>query len=116
MGFKDRLMHAWNAFARPDLQTNNQFDYGSTSFGDRPYGQRSTFNNERSIISSIYNRIAVDVAAVDIRHVRVDKDGRYLDDISSGLNDCLTVEANIDQAATALRQDRPEDRTGVTAR
>lgn len=105
MGFKDRLMHAWNAFARPDLQTNNQFDYGSTSFGDRPYGQRSTFNNERSIISSIYNRIAVDVAAVDIRHVRVDKDGRYLDDISSGLNDCLTVEANIDQAATALRQD-----------
>lgn len=103
--FKDRLAHAWNAFARPDLQVTNQYDYGSASFGDRPYRERASYNNERSIISSIYNRIAMDVAAVDIRHVRLDKDGRYQDDIASALNDCLTVEANIDQAATALRQD-----------
>lgn len=105
MGIRDKLMHAWNAFARPDLETTQQFSYGSAAFGQRPYQERSTYTSERSIISSIYNRIAMDVAAVDLRHVRLDDDGRYLEDIVSGLNDCLTVEANIDQAATALRQD-----------
>lgn len=64
-----------------------------------------TFGNERSIISSIYTRLAVDAAAVDIRHVRLDDENRYVEDIDSGLNNCLTIEANIDQAARALRQD-----------
>jgi hypothetical protein len=63
------------------------------------------FGNERSIISSIYNRLGIDVAAVDIRHVRLDDENRFLADMDSGLNNCLTVEANIDQGARAFRQD-----------
>jgi hypothetical protein len=66
---------------------------------------RPRFANERSIITSIVTRIAIDVAAVPIRHVRVDADGRYLEDIISGLDQCLTVEANLDQAARHFRQD-----------
>jgi hypothetical protein len=64
-----------------------------------------TFSNERSIISSIYTRLGIDVAAVDIRHVRMDDNQRYLEDVDSGLNNCLTLEANLDQAARAFRQD-----------
>ena len=61
--------------------------------------------NERSIISSIYTRLSIDVASVDMRHVRLDDQKRYIEDIDSGLNNCLTVEANLDQAARAFRQD-----------
>jgi Tfp pilus assembly major pilin PilA len=71
----------------------------------RPDRVRLTLSNERSIISSIYTRLSIDVAAVDIRHVRLDGEGRYLEEISSGLNNCLKIEANIDQAGRALRQD-----------
>ena len=101
--FRDKLAHAWNAFSRPEQLS--QFDYGSTSFESRPYAPHTTYTSERSIISSILARISMDVAAVELRHVRLDKDGRYQEDIVSGLNDCLSVEANIDQAATAFRQD-----------
>jgi hypothetical protein len=66
---------------------------------------RLTLSNERSIISSIYTRLSIDVAAVDIRHVRLDENDRYVEDIDSGLNNCLKVEANLDQAARAFRQD-----------
>jgi hypothetical protein len=98
-----RLKHAWNAF----LQTGDRlrsYDYGS-SYGGRPDRIRFNISNERSIISSIYTRLSVDVASIEIRHVRLDTEGRYSEDIDSGLNNCLTVEANIDQAARHLRQD-----------
>jgi hypothetical protein len=102
---RDRLKHAWNAF----LNIENSFASESPNFGaaysSRPDRPRMFISNERSIISSIYTRLGIDVAAVDIHHVRLDDQGRYLEDIDSGLNNCLTVEANIDQAARAFRQD-----------
>lgn len=101
----DRIKHAWNAFVsgRDPLRTYGG-EYGSAHSG-RPDRQRPYFSNERSIISSIYNRLAIDCSAPDIRHVRVDDENRYLEDIESGLNNCLTLEANIDQAARHFRQD-----------
>lgn len=104
-GFASRIKHAWNAFLNLDLE--EQFrSYGSgSSYGVRPDRVRLNVSNERSIISSIYTRLSIDTAAVDIRHVRLDDDKRYLDDIDSGLNNCLTLEANLDQAARAFRQD-----------
>ena len=73
--------------------------------GQRPDRVRLRVSNERSIISSIYTRLSIDVASVDMRHVRLDDEKRFIEDIDSGLNKCLTVEANIDQAARAFRQD-----------
>ena len=102
-----RLKHAWNAFTNQDEYKRLRSwggDYGA-AYGTRPDRVRLHISNERSIISSIYTRIAVDVAATDIRHIRVDQDDRYAGDVPSGLNNCLTLEANIDQAATAFRQD-----------
>lgn len=101
--FGSRLKHAWNAFLDWPNQLRN-LEYGA-SYGGRPDRVRLTFSNERSIISSIYTRLSIDVASVDIRHVRLDKEGRYLEDIDSGLNECLMVEANLDQAARHFRQD-----------
>jgi len=101
------LKHAWNAFTDSNNVTRRAepFDLGGSISYGRPDRNRLTFSNERSIISSIYVRIGIDVAAVDMRHVRTDDQDRYLDDIDSGLNNCLTLEANIDQAARAFRQD-----------
>lgn len=100
------LKHAWNAFVYEDQNRNNQSsgDFG-VSYGRRPDRLRLNISNERSIISSIYNRISVDAASIPIRHVRLDDDERYVEDIKSGLNDCLKVEANLDQGAQAFRQD-----------
>jgi len=84
---------------RDPLQTSG------TSYGTRPDRTRLRFANERSIISAIYNRIAIDVADLAIKHVRLDDQGRFSEEIKSGLNNCFTVEANIDQAARAFRQD-----------
>lgn len=105
LGFRDRLYHAWNAFLNIDEQEALRSYGEGIAYGTRPDRTRLNVTNERSIISSIYTRLSIDVAAVDIRHVRLDDDGRYLEDIKSGLNECLTVEANIDQAARELRQD-----------
>ena len=107
MGFTDRLSHAWNAFTNNNdpLETRYTDDIGISSIGTRPDRSRPRFSNERSIISSIYVRLGIDVSDPAIRHVRVDKEKRYLEDIDSGLNDCLTVEANQDQAARMFRQD-----------
>ena len=102
MGFIDRLKHAWNAFNRDP--TENYLNIGP-SYGYRPDRLRLTRGNERSIVTSVYNRIAMDVAAVNIKHIRVDESGRYKEDINSGLNYCLNVEANIDQTARQLKQD-----------
>lgn len=106
-----RLKHAWNAFLDQipsDQDHIKSFDirndYG-LAYGGRPDRRRLTFSNERSIISSIYTRLSIDVASVEIRNVRLDNNNRYVGDIDSGLNNCLTLEANIDQAARAFRQD-----------
>src|SRR3954462_2855591 len=104
-----RLRHAWNAFVDSNSANNRPFQTEGGSFyggyGGRPDRMRPRFSTERSIISSIYTRIGIDVAAVPIRHVRTDTQNRYLDDIDSGLDSCLTLEANIDQAGRAFRQD-----------
>src|SRR4051812_19614739 len=108
MGLKDRLQHAWNAFVDSDSVKERPFDVfggGGSYFGGRPDRMRPRFSNERSIISSIYTRIGIDVAAVPMRHVRLDDQNRYLTDIDSDLDNCLTLEANVDQAGRAFRQD-----------
>ena len=101
--FRSRLRHAWNAFNRR-APTSYQKDYGM-SYGTRPDRVRLKFGNERSIVSSIYNRIGIDVAAVSIQHVRIDQNGRFEKRIRSHLNECLGVEANKDQTGRALIQD-----------
>lgn len=104
--FGNRLKHAWNAFTNQDQKDalENFHDFGP-SYGTRPYKSRLTVTNERSIISSILTRLSLDVASVEIRHVRLDEQSRYVEDVDSGLNSCLTLEANIDQASSAFRQD-----------
>lgn len=100
--FTDRIQHAWNALTR--APTSNPATYG-TGYSYRPDRVRLTRGNEKSIVTSIYNRIAMDVAAIDIKHIRVDEDGRYLNEIDSGLNEVLSLSANIDQASRAFIQD-----------
>lgn len=102
MSFGSRLKHAWNAFTG-NVQINYR-DLGmSYSYrADRP---RLTRGNERSIVTSVYNRIALDVAALNFQHIRLDENGRFLSVIEDGLNNCLTLEANIDQTARSFIQD-----------
>ena len=103
MGFTDRLQHAWNALMNKDPTYNTQ-DLG-VSYAYRPDRPRFSRGNERSIITSVFNRIALDVAAIDFKHCRLDDNERYLSTIESGLNTCFTLEANIDQSGRALVQD-----------
>ena len=103
MGFIDRLQHGWNAFMNKD-PTQYRGDIGMSS-AYRPDRVRMSKGNEKSIVTSVYNRIALDVAAIDILHVRLDDDGRFLETINSGLNNCLTLEANLDQTSRAFKQD-----------
>ena len=102
MSFGSRLKHAWNAFTG-NVQMNYR-DLGmSYSYrADRP---RMSRGNERSIVTSVYNRIALDVAALNVQHVRLDENGRFLSVIDDGLNNCLTLEANVDQTARSFVQD-----------
>ncbi len=106
MGFGSYLKHAWNVFSNQDTQSKDSYmgDFGS-GYAYRPDRTRIRVPNERSIISSIYTRLSIDVAGIDMRHIRTDDDDRYLDDIPSGLQNCLQIEANIDQAAQAFRID-----------
>lgn len=103
------LRHAWNVFSNQEQrrQTQPYTDYYGTSTYSSSRPDRVGFRipYDRSIISSIYTRLCIDVASIDVRHVRLDDQDRYLEDIDSGLNNCLTLEANIDQAARALRLD-----------
>lgn len=101
--FGSRIKRAWNAFVSRD-PTNVIRNYSGGSYykPDRP---RLTRGKERSIISSVYNRIALDVAAIDIRHCRLDDDRRFNEIIDSTLNECLTLDTNIDQTARAFMQD-----------
>lgn len=98
-----RIKHAWNAFLNRD-PTNTYRDYSMGSY-NRPDRLRLTRGNERSIVTSVLNRIALDVASINIKHCRLDENDRYKETITSDLNNCLTLEANIDQTARAFMQD-----------
>lgn len=101
-----RLKHAWNAFTNKDpTETNQSSYYGSGSYGFRPDRFRFSRGNERTIVTSVYNRIANDVSAVSIQHVKLDDNNRYISTIKSGLNECLTLDANLDQTGRAFIQD-----------
>mgnify|MGYP000873563818 FL=1 len=101
--FGSRLKHAWNVFLNKD-PTSFYRDIG-ISHSYRPDRPRLTRGNERSIVTSVYNRIALDAAAINVQHVRLDENDRFLSVIESGLNGCLTVEANIDQTGRSFIQD-----------
>ncbi|QCG77509.1 portal protein [Microbacterium phage DizzyRudy] len=109
MGVRSRIQHAWNAFQGKEVAEMPIDQYrglgSSSSFGDSPGRFRTRFSNEKSIVSSIYMRLGIDVSQILLRHVRKDDNGRYTETIKSGLHDCLNVEANLDQAATAFRLD-----------
>lgn len=100
--FRARVKSAWNAFFNKD--PTPRFDYGQSYFSrpDRPILSR---RNERTIAAAIYNRIACDVAEVGLKHVRLDENGRFLEEVNSELNRCLNLEANIDQTGRAFIQD-----------
>ena len=99
-----RIKHAWNAFLNKDpTPTYNTYSSGGSYY--RPDRVRLTRGNERSTISSVYNRIALDVAAIDIRHCKLDNNDRFKEVITSTLNNCLSLEANIDQTNRAFIQD-----------
>lgn len=104
MSLGQRLKHAWNAFTGADAITYQPRQIGEVSYV-RPDRVRYRLGNERSILASIYTRIAIDVSGVKVRHVRLDSDERYISEIDSGLNYCLEVESNIDQTARAFMQD-----------
>lgn len=102
---RDALRHAWNVFVNRDVEQRMR-SYGEGSYYSAPPNRtRMHFSNERTIIASIYTRMAVDVAAIPIRHIRINDEEMYVEDVKSGLNECLLIEANIDQAGRALRQD-----------
>lgn len=103
MGFFNRLQHGWNAFVNARDPT---LEYSTgTGYYYRPDRPRFTRGNERSIVTSVYNRIALDVSAISIQHVRLDDNGRFSSVIESGLNNCLTLDANMDQTGRAFIQD-----------
>lgn len=103
-----RIRSGWNAFiSRDPTSTSIPLSEEMSGFGysSRPDRVRYTKGNQRSIVASIYNRISVDVASIKIEHAKLDKDGRYKERLSSGLNDCINVSANVDQTGRALIQD-----------
>lgn len=102
---RSRLKRAFNVFANGDQSEEIHHIYGGYASSLRPDRPRFSRGNERSIVTAIFNRIALDVASIDIRHVDLDEEGRYLSDRPSRLNNCLTVEANIDQTSRAFLQD-----------
>ena len=101
-----RLRHAWDAFTgnRDPTYQYRYHDIGVGS-GYRPDRMRFTRGNERSIVTAIFNKIAIDVSQLIFQHVQLDKDGRFIGTVKSGLNDCLTLQANIDQSGRAFIQD-----------
>lgn len=98
-----RLRHAWNVFRSRDPTVN--YEDGGASYYRRPDRIHLTRGNERSLVTSVYNRIALDVAAIGIKHCKIDENGRYLYDMKSGLNNCLNLSANQDQTGRAFIQD-----------
>lgn len=106
MSLGSRVQSAWNAFFNKDPTTENSgaIDIGA-AYSSRPDRVKFSRGNEKSIVTAVFNRIALDTAAVSIEHVRLDDNGRYIYSMSSKLNNCLTLEANIDQTGRALIQD-----------
>lgn len=104
LSITDRMKHAFNAFMNRDPTAYYNRNLGS-SYSIRPDRPRLSRGNERSIITAIFNRIAMDVAAIDIMHCRLDENNRFIEKIDSGLNNCLNLEANIDQSGRAFIQD-----------
>ena len=102
--FGSRVRSAWNAFLNRDPTEPYRQNVG-VSYSYRPDRPRFTRGNEKSIVTSVYNRIALDASAISIQHVRLDENGRFLETIDSGLNNCLNLEANIDQTGRAFLQD-----------
>ena len=104
LALPDRLKHAWNAFVNNRDPTYGYRDIGA-SYYRRPDRPRLTRGNERSIVTAVYNRIALDVCAINIKHCKLDENERYIETIDSKLNSCLNLEANIDQTGRAFIQD-----------
>jgi hypothetical protein len=104
MGLRDRIRNGWNAFLN-NRDPTYPYGYFGNSYTYRPDRPRFTKGNEKSIVTSVFNRIATDVAAIDILHVKLDDQGRYVETIDSGLNNCLTLEANKDQTGRAFIHD-----------
>lgn len=102
LNLRTRLAHAWNAFTSRDP---TKYIITGPGYSLRPDRPRLSRGNEKSIATSIFNRIALDVSSVNIKHCRLDKNGRYVEDIDSGLNNCLNLEANKDQTGRAFIQD-----------
>lgn len=102
MSFTNRLQHAWNAFMNKDP---TRYTPTGMSYSYRPDRPRLSHGNEKTIIAPIINRIAMDCAAIQIQHVKLDKNGRAIETVNDGLNNCLTLEANIDQTSRAFIQD-----------
>lgn len=102
LNLSTRLAHAWNAFTSRDP---TQYIITGPGYSSRPDRPRLSRGNEKSIATSIFNRIALDVSSVNIKHCRLDKNGRYVEDIDSGLNNCLNLEANKDQTGRVFIQD-----------
>lgn len=104
MGIVDRLQHAWNAFVNNRDPTIAYRDMGP-GYSHRPDRARFTRGNERTIVTAIYNRIALDIASIGIRHVQLDENDRFIGHVNSGLDSCLTLQANLDQTGRAFIQD-----------
>ena len=107
MALKDKFQRAWNAFFNKDPTEEYEYkgDLGIQTY-IRPDRPRFTRGNEKTIVTAVYNRIAMDVASIDIRHIRTDEDGKYIEDVDrSGINDIFNLEANIDQSGRAFIQD-----------
>lgn len=104
MGITDRLQHAWNAFVNNRDPTADYRNIGA-GYAYRPDRPRLTRGNERSIVTSVYNRIALDAAAITLQHCKLDENDRLVSTLDTGLNKCLTLEANIDQTGRAFIQD-----------
>lgn len=102
--FINQLKHAWNTFTEDKVDPVKSYEYGP-SYSSRQDRARVYGSNERTIVSAVYTRMGIDAASVDLQHVRHDRDGGYLDVVNSGLNNCLTVEANLDQGARAFKLD-----------
>lgn len=103
MDLMERLQHGWNAFMGRD--PTMRYPYVGSSYTVRPDRVRFSRGNERSIVTAVYNRVALDVATIDINHCKLDEEGRFTEIIKSGLNNCLNLEANIDQTGRAFIHD-----------
>ena len=102
--FSSRIKHAWNAFMNNRDPTIRYQDFGG-GYSYRPDRPRFTRGNERSIVTSVYNRIALDVAAINVYHCKLDENGRFISTMDTKLNSCLNLEANMDQTGRAFMQD-----------